>query len=304
MAFNIDDVADQTGRIAIVTGANTGLGYETALAMAKKGIKVVMACRDINKAEISKQNILNEEPRSDVEILQIDLSKLASVRIAAEEFRSKHRMLNILVNNAGIMFPPYSITEDGFESQMAVNCYGHFLLTSLLIDLMPDSLDSRVTWLSSSAHKTGKINLNDLNSEKRYSKMVAYGQSKLVCLMYALELDRKLKLAGREIRSNSAHPGGAYTDLSRNMSPRLLVFMKYTILPFITQSAKDGAVPILEATLSPTAEGGQYYGPQGFLEMRGPSGVATIAEAALNMELSKKLWQLSEELTDATYHLQ
>lgn len=302
MTFNINEVSDQSGRVAIVTGANTGLGYETALAMAKKNIKVVMACRNIDKAEISKQNILAEIPTGDIEILQIDLSKLASVRSAVKEFRSNHDKVNILVNNAGIMFPPYSKTEDGFESQMAVNCFGHFLFTSLLIDLMPDSHDSRITWLSSNAHKTGKINFDDINFEKTYSKTASYGQSKLACLMYAIELDRKLKTAGKKIKSNSAHPGGVYTDLSRNMSPWLLGMMKHTVLPFITHSAADGVLPILEAALSPMAEGGQYYGPQAFLEMRGPSGVATIAKNALDIDISKKLWQLSEELTDATYY--
>jgi len=303
MAFNMDGISDQSGRLAIVTGSNSGLGYETALAMTKKGLKVVMACRSLDKAEAAKQHIFAEVPNGDLEILQVDLSKLASIRSAAEEFHSKHDKLDILVNNAGIMFPPYSKTEDGFESQMATNCFGHFLFTSLLIDLIPDSPNSRITWLSSSAHKTGKINLDDINFEKKYTKMASYGQSKLACLMYALELDRKLKTAGKKIKSNSAHPGGADTDLSRNMSPWALGLIKYTILPFITHSVADGALPTLEATLAPTAEGGQYYGPQGFLEMRGPSGVGTIAKHALDVDISKKLWKISEQLTGAIFHL-
>lgn len=303
MAFNMDDITNQSGRLAIVTGSNSGLGYETALAMTKKGLKVVMACRSLDKAEAAKQHILSEVPNGDLEILQVDLSKLSSVRSAAEEFRSKHDKLDILVNNAGIMYPPYFKTEDGFESQMAANCFGHFLFTSLLIDLIPDSLNSRITWLSSSAHKTGKINFEDINFEKKYSKMSSYGQSKLACLMYALELDRKLKTAGKKIKSNSAHPGGADTNLSRNMSQWVFGLIKYTILPFIIHSASDGALPTLEATLAPTAEGGQYYGPQGFLEMSGPSGVGTIAKHAQDIDISKKLWQISEHLTGAMFHM-
>ncbi len=247
MAFSMNDVADQSGRLAIVTGANTGLGYETARAMAAKRMKVVMACRSVDKAEAAKQHILAEVPNADLEILQIDLSKLASVRSAAEEFRSKHDKLDILVNNAGIMYPPYSKTEDGFESQMAANCFGHFLFASLLIDLIPDSPDSRITWLSSSAHKTGKINFDDINFEKKYTRMASYGQSKLACLMYALELARKLKATGRKIKSNSAHPGGAITDLDRNMPRWAHRLMKYTVLPFITHSAADAVLPTLEA---------------------------------------------------------
>ena len=303
MVFSMENISDQSGRIAIVTGANSGLGYETALAMAKKGLKVIMACRCLDKAEAAKQQIIEEVRHANLEILLVDLGKLSSVRSAAEEFRSKHDKLDILINNAGIMYPPYSKTEDGFESQMAANCFGHYLFTSLVIDLFPDTPDSRITWLSSSAHKTGKVNFDDINFERKYSKMASYGQSKLVCLMYALELDRKLKASRRKIISNSAHPGGVYTRLSRNMTKWVLGLMRYTILPFITQRAADGVMPILEASLSPAAEGGQYYGPQGFFEMTGPSGIATIARHARDIDVSSKLWQLSEQLTGANYHL-
>ncbi len=303
MAFSMSNVADQSGRLAIITGANNGLGYETALAMVAKHMKVVMACRNVDKAEAAKQDILAKVPSGDIEILQIDLSKMASVRSAAEEFRSKYNKLDILVNNAGIMYPPYLKTEDGFESQMATNCFGHFLFTSLLINLIPDSPESRITWLSSSAHKTGKINFNDINFETRYTRMASYGQSKLVCLMYALELARQLKIAGRKIKSNSAHPGGAITDLGRNIPRWADRLMKYTILPFITHSRADAVLPILEGALAPTAESGQYYGPQGFLEMSGPPGVATIAKQALDTDAAKKLWELSDQFTGAIYQL-
>jgi NAD(P)-dependent dehydrogenase (short-subunit alcohol dehydrogenase family) len=301
MAFYMNDVADQYGRLAIVTGANTGLGYETALAMTAKRMKVILACRSVDKAEVAKLHILAEVPYGDIEVLQIDLSKLASVRSAAEEYRSKHDKLDILINNAGIMFPAYSKTEDGFESQMAANCFGHFLFTSLLIDLIPDSPDSRIIWLSSSAHKTGKINFDDINFEKKYTRMASYGQSKLACLMYSLELSRKLKVAGKKIKSICAHPGGSNTDLSRNMPQWVNILIKYTILPFISHSAADAVLPTLEGALAATAESGQYYGPQGFLEMSGLPGIATIAKQTLDTNVAKKLWKLSEQLTGANY---
>lgn len=184
------------------------------------------------------------------------MSKLSSVHAAATAFKNSHHQLDILINNAGIMFPPYSKTEDGFENQMATNCFSHFLFTSLLIDCIPDIPQSRITWLSSSAHKTGKVNLADINFEKKYSKTAAYAQSKLVCLMYALELNRRLQAAGKQIVANVAHPGGVMTNLSRNMLPWLLSLMKYTLLPLITHSASSGAMPTLEAALSATAQGG------------------------------------------------
>jgi len=303
MVFRLSDIADQSGRVVIITGANAGLGYEIALAMAAKRMKVVMACRNVDKAEAAKQRILIEVPNGDLEILRVDLSKLVSVRSAVDEFRRKHDTLDILVNNAGIMYPPYLKTEDGFESQMAANCFGHFLLTSLLIDLIPDSPDSRITWLSSSAHKTGKINFDDINFKKKYSVMASYSQSKLVCLMYALELARMLKAVDKKIKSNCAHPGGANTDLGRNIPRWAYRLMKYTILPFITHSTANAVLPVLEGALESTAESSQYYGTQGFLEMSGPPGIATKAKQALDAGAAKKLWELSEQLTGALYQL-
>lgn len=301
MVFSIKDVPKQAGRLAIVTGASAGLGYETVRVMAATGLKIVMACRNIDKAEAAKARILLETPAADLEILHVDLSQLASVRQAAEAFRSKHNSLDILINNAGVMALPYTKTEDGFETQMASNCFGHFLFTSLLLDLIPDSPDSRITWLSSSAHKPGKINLDDINFEKSYAKMQAYSQSKLACLMYSLELDRKLKAAGKTIKSNAAHPGGVFTEVSRHVSHWSFKLLKYTLFQLFTHSVERGVLPILEAALAPSSEGGQYYGPQGFYEMSGPPGIATIENHAQDLDTSKQLWQLSEQLTGAIY---
>lgn len=301
MTFNLNQVSPQNGRIAIVTGANAGLGYEITLSMAKLGMKVVMACRNMEKAESSRQQILALVPKADLEILHVDLSKLASVRQAADVFKSNHKRLNILINNAGIMYPEYFKTEDGFESQMATNCFGHFLLTALLIDRFPDSSDSRITWLGSSAHKAAKIDFENLHFDKSYSKIASYGQSKLACLLYSFELDRKLKIAGKKILANCAHPGGVNTDLSRNMSPFLLGILRRTILPFLTHSIKSGCSPILQAALSKEAQGGKYYGPQGLLEMSGPPGIARVSKNAKDLKIAKKLWLLSVQLTGASY---
>jgi len=303
MTLNKNDIPDLSGKLALITGANSGIGFETTLALTKHNMKVVVACRDLSKAEEAKQKILLEVPDGDLEILKVDLSRLQSVKKAANEFREKHERLDLLINNAGIMYPPYIKTEDGFELQLGTNCFGHFLLTSLLIEMMPDSPQSRITWISSSAHKTGKIFFDDLQFSKKYSKTAAYAQSKLVCLMYALELDRKLKLAGRKIISNSAHPGGVITNLSRYMSPTVLKIMNLSIMPFITQSVADGIKPILEAALSPLAVGGQYYGPQGFLEMKGPTGLATISKQAKNIEDAKRIWDITEKYTGTHFKL-
>ena len=304
MTFSMDSVADQTGRVVMITGCSSGLGYETALAIAKKGATIIMACRSLDKASTARNRLLAEVPNANLEILQVDLSDLASVRNAAEEFRKKHDTLDVLINNAGIMVPPYAVTRDGFESQMAANCFGHFLLTSLLLDLIPDKPDSRITWLSSGAHKSGQIDFDDINAEKKYSAMKAYSQSKLACLMYALELNKRLKAAGKQILSNAAHPGiSPHTQLSRSM-PRLVhLLLAHVVIRFMSHSTEQGAMPSLEAAMSPRAEGGQYYGPQGFKESKGPPGVATIAPQARDADVSKRLWELSESLTAAEFSL-
>ncbi|WP_096086794.1 oxidoreductase [Agaribacterium haliotis] len=303
MSFELKDISEQRGRIALITGANTGLGFELARALAGKKMTVLMACRNQHKAEAAKSRIVAALPDADIAILPVDLSSMTSVRDAAARFKARYSRLDVLINNAGLMFPPYQKTCDGFESQMAVNCFAHFLLSALLFECFPDSPDSRITWLSSKAHTKAKLNFADLNSEQAYSKMAAYGQSKLACLMYALELDRKIKKSGKKILSNAAHPGGADTDLSRHMSPMLMRCLKYTVLPFIMQSAEKGALPVLQAAFSAQAKGGAYYGPQGFMEMTGPAGPANIARQALDIHAAEKLWSVSEALTGTSFKL-
>lgn len=208
MAFDLENIPSQQGKVAIVTGANTGLGYETVSYLAQKHFKVIMACRDLEKAAQAKAKIKMTVPVADLEILQIDLSDLSSVRGFAQIFRQNYNSLDLLINNAGIMWPPYALTVDGFESQMGANYFGHFLLTALLLDLMPNTSESRVVSLSSNAHRlgAGKINFDDLQSKQNYSKTGAYAQSKLACLMFGNELQRRLAQAGKKITFRHGSP--------------------------------------------------------------------------------------------------
>lgn len=303
MSFSLEHVPHQPGRIAIVTGANAGLGYETTLGLAAKGFTVIMACRNHNKAEYARSQILRELPNAALEVMTLDLSKLESVRQFAEDFRAKHKTLDILVNNAGIMFPPYSKTEDGFESQMAANYFGHFLLTSLLLDLIPDTPESRIVTLSSVGHRMGPgtINFDDINSEKNYSRTDAYYQTKLACLMFALELQRKLEANGRKCLSVAAHPGASDTELARHINPILANLLRYTLIPLVTHAPKQAALPSLQAALDSDVSGGDYFGPQGFREMKGKPGKASMSRYAKGESNAARLWDLSLELTGANY---
>ncbi|MFK7920626.1 MAG: oxidoreductase [Bacteroidia bacterium] len=299
--FTLDKVESQKGRIAIVTGANTGLGYETALGLAQKEATIIMACRSLQKAETAKQNILAAVPQADIDIIQIDLSKLASVRAFAKAYLAKYQQLDLLVNNAGVMMPPYTQTEDGFELQMGANHLGHFLLTGLLLESLTRTPGSRVVSLSSLAHQNGKINFDNLNWEKDYSKTGAYGQSKLACLMYGYELQRRLKLAGADTLSVIAHPGVSDTELGRHFPKWLYTILSYTLVPLISQSAAKGALPTLMAALDNNSKGGEYYGPTGFQGMKGKPGLATSTELSQDPAIAKKLWEVSEDLTGITY---
>ena len=299
--FCLENVPSQSGRVAIVTGANTGLGYETTLGLAQTGATVVMACRSLTKAEAAQQQILQQIPSATLDILPLDLSDLSSVRHFADLFRQKYNRLDLLINNAGIMIPPYGKTMDGFESQLGANHLGHFLLTALLVALMPDAAESRVVSLSSIAHKRGVINFSDLQSEKSYSKTAAYAQSKLACLMFTDELQRRLDKAGKKLLSVCAHPGGSPTELSRNMSKTLSLFVEVVIVPLFTHPVDQGALPTLMAALDKAVRGGEYFGPQGFMEMRGEPGRATRAKQACDEDVARRLWEVSERLTGCEF---
>ncbi|OIQ37579.1 MAG: short-chain dehydrogenase [Crocinitomix sp. MedPE-SWsnd] len=293
--FEFDKIPNHKGKLALITGANTGLGLETTKWFVQKDIKVVMACRNLEKAEEAKKNVLSEFPNADIDLMKLDLSSLESVKNFASEFNKKYDKLDLLINNAGVMIPPYSKTKEGFELQFGVNHLGHFLLTDLLLPTIKSTEDSRVVALSSLAHRSGRINLDDINWEKKYSKMKAYGQSKLANLMFALDLDLKLKQNGIKTLSVAAHPGGSNTDLVRHI-PKLLYYVLLPLFSFMSHSPKNAALPTVMAALDPSVEGGDYFGPQSRTEVKGKPGKAKIEPHALDLEMRKKLWEISEKM--------
>lgn len=299
--FNLNELANQPGQIAIVTGANAGLGYQTTLGLVQKKIKVIMACRDIEKGNNAKTDLLKEVPDAQLEILKIDLSSLKSVKDFAKEFQKNHNSLDLLINNAGVMMPPYHKTEDGFELQMAANYFGHFALTGILFDLLKKTSGSRVVNISSLAHKNAKIDFEDLQSEKNYSKYKAYGQSKLACLMFARELQRKLDQHNcKNPISLAVHPGVSRTELFRHL-PNWVSAVITPLAPLFTQDSKEGSHPTLMASLDKDVNNGGYYGPQGFQEMKGNPGKAFVASQAKDEEDLTKLWKISEKETGVLF---
>jgi NAD(P)-dependent dehydrogenase (short-subunit alcohol dehydrogenase family) len=294
--WNMNSVPSQEGKTAIVTGANTGLGYETALALAGKGSEVILASRNRNKAEKAITSIRMKYPQAKIHFMHLNLGQLASVRQFTGEFLTQYPSLDLLINNAGVMMPPYVLTADGFESQLGTNYLGHFLLTGLLLPALQAAKDSRVVTVSSMAHKYGNIFFDDLNFTKGYNKIKAYSQSKLACLMFAYELQRRLEKAGLPVRSLAAHPGVSATDLGRNMSPVLRYFF-----PKVGQKAEAGALPLLMAAFDTTSQGGEYYGPDGWNEMRGNPKIVGSSKLSKNPAVASRLWEVSEQLVGFSY---
>ena len=296
MTWNILDAEDQTGRIAIVTGANIGLGWDTALALARKNCHVVLACRNLVKSEHAKQQILAQYPDAKVECIALDLNSLKSVRKFADTYSKKHERLDLLINNAGIMMPPYTLSEDGFESQLATNYLGHFALTGLLLPLLAKTPQSRVVSLSSLAHRWVGFRFDDPHFKRGYSKRSAYGQSKLACLMFSFELDRRLRKAGIASLSVAAHPGVSATNLAQHFPKILTAFF-----PLVGQSSAAGALPTLYASLGEDMNGGDYCGPRSLGEMRGAPVKVGSNRASRNEADAKRLWELSENMTGVRY---
>ena len=296
MSFNIDNIESKKGKIAIVTGANSGIGQEITIGLAKKEIKVIMACRNINKAESTKFEIIKQIPNADIEIMALDLNSLKSVRSFTKSFCDKHNHLNLLIENAGIMIPPFAKTEDGFESQMGVNYFSHFLLTNLLMPLLNKTEGARIATTSSIAHENAQIDLVNLNSENSYSKMKAYGQSKLACLMFAYELQRRLDKVGSKVIAVSAHPGVSKTNLFSNV-PKLTQVLMTLFIPFFTHPPEKAALPMLYATLGDDIKGGEYFGPIGVKGMKGKPGKVNSKPQSYDKDVAKKLWEVSEKLT-------
>jgi NAD(P)-dependent dehydrogenase (short-subunit alcohol dehydrogenase family) len=294
--WTIDQVSSQQGRVAIVTGANSGIGYQTTLALVKKDVEVIMACRNLQKAEEIKAKILRMHPEAKIKPMKVDLSSLADVRQFADQFKTHFDRLDLLINNAGIMMSPYKVTEDGFENQLATNYIGHFALSGLLLPLLTRTSGSRIVTLSSLSYKWAEIQFDDFHALKSYSRKKAYGQSKRACLMFAFELQRRLSVNGYKTLSVAAHPGLSKTNLDQYF-PSLIRPLGNLFL----QSAEKGALPVLYAALSKDVAGGEFIGPDGFQQMRGYPTKVDADEYSNDKEVAQHLWQASQEMTNVFY---
>jgi NAD(P)-dependent dehydrogenase (short-subunit alcohol dehydrogenase family) len=293
------DIPDQGGRTAVVTGANSGLGLHTTLELARKGARVVMACRNLDKGRAAEKRIRSEVPKADLELRALDLADLASVRAFADGLPDP--CIDLLVNNAGVMALPRRETADGFEMHIGTNHLGHFALTGLLLDRLRAAPAARVVTVSSGAHRIGRMNFDDLQTRKRYFRWTAYGQSKLANLLFAFELQRRAAAAGLELRSMAAHPGYAATDLQSHSAFFLeRLFMKVSNA-VVAQSDAMGALPSLYAATEPDLPGGTFAGPDGLAEQRGHPHVVSPSGAAQDEVAARRLWDVSEELTGVRY---
>ncbi|WP_454830886.1 oxidoreductase [Pseudoxanthomonas wuyuanensis] len=295
--WNLADMPSQNGRIFLVTGGTSGIGYESAKALAAAGAQVVIAARNPERGEEAIASIREETPDARVRFESLDLADLASVHALAERLTAALPRLDGLINNAGIMEPPERGTSaDGFEMQFAVNYLGHFALTEELLPLLQKADAPRVVTLSSIAARLGAIHFQDLQFEQDYDPAGAYQQSKLACLMFALELQRRSDAAGWGIQSIASHPGVSRTNLQVNNG-----FVRRSIGRFVLQPAARGALPTLYAITAPDARGGSYYGPTGMMELRGSLGFAQVPAAATDAQAIARLWSVSEELSGTRY---
>jgi NAD(P)-dependent dehydrogenase (short-subunit alcohol dehydrogenase family) len=301
--WTADRIPDQSGRTAVVTGANSGLGLVTARELARAGARVVLGCRNMQKGEAARRTIETAAPGAPLELEALDLSSLDSIRDFAGRFADAHDGLDLLINNAGVMATPRRRTADGFELQFGTNHLGHFALTALLIGALEGRDDARVVTLSSMAHRTGRIAFDNLGGEHRYFRWRAYGQSKLANLLFALELERRLRAAGSTIKSMAAHPGYAATNLQSTGPPLVDRAVMAVSNRVIAQSEEMGALPTLYAATEPGLAGGTYVGPDGFAEQRGHPQPVSPNRAARDEQVARRLWEVSEEMTGVRFEL-
>jgi NAD(P)-dependent dehydrogenase (short-subunit alcohol dehydrogenase family) len=299
--WTTSEIGDQSGRVAVVTGANSGLGLITARELAAAGATVIAAARSAEKAEAARAKILAAHPEAQVEPQVLDLADLASVREFAATVAADHETLELLVNNAGVMMPPRSLTADGFELQFGTNHLGHFALTGLLFDRLAAGSDARVVTVTSLEHRPGKIDFDDLGAEREYSPRGNYQRSKFANAVFAIELDRRLRAAGSSIKSLLAHPGYSDTNLqfAGPSGPWKLLFAFSNRL--IAQSAEAGALPQLRAATDPDAAGGEFYGPSGIGEVRGSPQLVRPVRRATDPETGRRLWEVSQEMTGIAF---
>jgi NAD(P)-dependent dehydrogenase (short-subunit alcohol dehydrogenase family) len=306
------DIPDQSGRTAVITGGNSGIGYAAAGYLAARGARVVLACRDAAKTAAAAGEIARQAAQArlagaavagdegagvQVEVVPLDLASLESVRAAGEEIRSRYPRLDLLINNAGVMMPPYGRTSDGFELQFGTNHLGHFALTGLVLPSLTQVPGSRIVTVSSNGHKVGRIHFDDLGFTRRYRRMSAYGQSKLANLLFTYELQRRLAAAGDPTIAVAAHPGTSDTALTRHLP----VWMQVGARLSPSQDARMGALPTVRAATDPAAAGGDYYGPGGLAELTGPPRLVRSSARSHDDEVARRLWAVSEELTGVSY---
>ena len=297
--YRENQVPSQVGKTAFLTGANTGIGFDTARVLAEKGARVLLGCRDEQRALKAMTAIRARAPRASLAWVELDLTSLASIRSASEQVLAEG-LLDFLVNNAGVMVPPKTRTQDGFELQFGVNHLGHFALTGHLLPLLKQQPDARIVTVSSLAHRGGKIDFDDLQADRSYSRMKRYQMSKLANILFTLALSEKLAQAQFGLKAIACHPGGSNTELGRHLGP-----LKYLFLPLelIMNSSAEGALPTLRAATDPDAISGDYYGPAGWGEFARSAKRAVIDPAARDSQLWERLWQVSEGLTGVDFKL-
>lgn len=289
-------IGDQAGRVAVVTGANSGIGWEAARALTQKGATVILACRNLEKALNAADQIRRLNPAGAPLVMALDLSDLHSVRTFADAFLAAYPRLDLLINNAGVMFTPFGKTKQGFEQQFGTNHLGHFALTGLLLERLISTPGARIVTVSSGTHQRGIMNFEDLNSEQNYSPVGAYAQSKLANLLFAYELQRRLAAAGCSTLSVAAHPGWTHSNLTRNMHAAMR-----SIDRLLGQTTAMGALPLLYAALAPDVQGGDYIGPGGLQGMRGYPAKGQSSARSHDVADASRLWTISEELTQVAY---
>ncbi len=295
--WSANDIPDLTGKVAVVTGANSGLGYETTMALARHGADVILACRDEKRGADALARVRTEAPGASAGLSLLDLADLTSVRKFAEGFGAERDHLDILVNNAGVMaLAERRTTADGFEMQFGTNHLGHYALTGLLLPQLQARPGARVVSVTSFGHKVGRMNFDDLNWERSYRKWLAYGRSKLANILFTFELDRRARAGGSSIVAAVAHPGYANTNLQSGTS--------FQWSNFMAQPAAAGALPQLYAATAPDVKGGEFFGPSGLLEQRGAPKRVKAAKRAYDAETARRLWEVSEELTGVSFRFE
>ncbi|MDA0272322.1 MAG: oxidoreductase [Proteobacteria bacterium] len=298
--YRESDVPDQTGKTIFITGANTGIGYDTARVLAERGAKVLLGCRSEARADEAIKKIKSIKSDADVTWVPLDLASLSSVKEAADQVNQEPR-LDALVNNAGVMMPPRELTADGFELQFGVNHLGHFALTGHLINKLKDQPGARIVNVSSLAHRQGRIEFEDIHSEKSYNRMQRYGMSKFANILFTYELQRKLEAAKSPAISVACHPGGSNTELGRHIPP--LFSILFIPLRLIMNTSAEGALPTLMATTDASVAGGDYFGPKNWGEMAHSSHKVDTIPSSKDEAVAKRLWELSSELTGVQYTL-